>query len=256
MEVHHSHHPTHKKKWSEYIIEFVMLFTAVTLGFFAENIREHFIEKEREEQYVKIVHEDIVNDIKSLSHIVNSYELKLLREDTLIDLLSNFNTNKTNDLYYLARLNSIREFFIHSKNGFQQLKNAGGLRLIEDIAIVKKIQNYENMVEEMENLQNLTEQLLMNYREKMAVIFRGSVFKTMSKNPNATAIEDRFNRPTNNPSLIQTNQIDLNEFLIKTLYAHNNNLGIYNRAKKLLVEAKILENLLTEKYKIEKAKLE
>ncbi len=44
MEVHHAHHPTHKKKWSEYIIEFVMLFTAVTLGFFAENIREHFIE--------------------------------------------------------------------------------------------------------------------------------------------------------------------------------------------------------------------
>ena len=45
MEVHHTHHPTHKKKWSEYIIEFIMLFTAVTLGFFAENIREHFIEK-------------------------------------------------------------------------------------------------------------------------------------------------------------------------------------------------------------------
>lgn len=41
MEVHHPHHPTHKKKWSEYIIEFVMLFTAVTLGFIAENIREH-----------------------------------------------------------------------------------------------------------------------------------------------------------------------------------------------------------------------
>jgi hypothetical protein len=41
MEVHHPHHPTHKKKWSEYIIEFVMLFTAVTLGFFAENVREH-----------------------------------------------------------------------------------------------------------------------------------------------------------------------------------------------------------------------
>ena len=35
MEVDHTPHPTHKKKWSEYIIELVMLFTAVTLGFFA-----------------------------------------------------------------------------------------------------------------------------------------------------------------------------------------------------------------------------
>lgn len=45
MEVHHPHHPTHKKRWSEYIIEFVMLFAAVTLGFFAENIREGIAEK-------------------------------------------------------------------------------------------------------------------------------------------------------------------------------------------------------------------
>ena len=47
MEIHHPHHPTHKKKWSEYIIEFIMLFTAVTLGFFAENIREGITEKNK-----------------------------------------------------------------------------------------------------------------------------------------------------------------------------------------------------------------
>ena len=50
MEVHHPHHPTHKKNWSEYIIEFVMLFAAVTLGFFAENVREHKIMNERKDQ--------------------------------------------------------------------------------------------------------------------------------------------------------------------------------------------------------------
>jgi hypothetical protein len=55
MEVHHPHHPTHKKNWSEYIIEFVMLFTAVTLGFFAENIREHLAEKALLEKKLKII---------------------------------------------------------------------------------------------------------------------------------------------------------------------------------------------------------
>ena len=45
MEVHHPHHLTHKKNWKEYITEFLMLFFAVTLGFFAENYREHQIEK-------------------------------------------------------------------------------------------------------------------------------------------------------------------------------------------------------------------
>jgi pilus assembly protein TadC len=51
MEVHHhSHHP---KKWKEYFTEFFMLFAAVTLGFLAENMREHQIEKERERQYME-----------------------------------------------------------------------------------------------------------------------------------------------------------------------------------------------------------
>ena len=37
MEVHkHPHHVTHKKKWGEYILEFLMLFLAVFLGFIAE----------------------------------------------------------------------------------------------------------------------------------------------------------------------------------------------------------------------------
>jgi hypothetical protein len=41
MEVHHHpdlHHE--KKKFKEYLLEFVMIFLAVTLGFFAETIRE------------------------------------------------------------------------------------------------------------------------------------------------------------------------------------------------------------------------
>lgn len=66
MEVHHPHHPTHKKKWSEYIIEFVMLFTAVTLGFFAENIREHMAENEKKKELMKIVALDLQRDIQQL----------------------------------------------------------------------------------------------------------------------------------------------------------------------------------------------
>jgi hypothetical protein len=45
MEVHHSHNHGHKKKWHEFLLEFFMLFAAVTLGFFAENLREEQIIK-------------------------------------------------------------------------------------------------------------------------------------------------------------------------------------------------------------------
>src|SRR5947207_11821372 len=54
MEVHkHPHHVTHKKKWGEYLLEFLMLFLAVFLGFLAENFREHQLEKEKGRQYIQ-----------------------------------------------------------------------------------------------------------------------------------------------------------------------------------------------------------
>ena len=72
MEVHHPHHPSHKKKWSEYIIEFIMLFAAVTLGFFAENIREHQVLVERKNQNVEGIVQDLRKDsiqlVERISH--------------------------------------------------------------------------------------------------------------------------------------------------------------------------------------------
>ena len=245
MEVHHhSHHP---KKWREYITEFLMLFLAVTLGFFAENIREHYIEKEREEKFIQIVHEDLVNDITSLTKIDSLYKIRIIKEDSLINILSDINIDNTNDLYYLARINSVRNFFHHSKNGFQQLKNAGGLRLISDIDIIKKIQAYENSVDEIEELQHLTEDLLMNYREKMAVMFRGDVFKQMYTNPTGVQ-SDKFTRPTNNPPLVSNNPADINELLIKALYVHNNTVNILEKSKKIRREALDLDNILINQY--------
>lgn len=248
MEVHHhSHHP---KKWKEYITEFLMLFLAVTLGFFAENLREHYVEKEREEKFIQIVHEDLINDINSLNNIDSLYNIRILKEDSLIAILTKPNLEKTNDLYYLARINSVRNFFHHSKNGFQQLKNAGGLRLIQDIDIIKKIQAYENSVDEIDELQHLTEDLLMNYREKMSVMFRGDIFKQMYTNPRGIQ-SDKFSRPTGNPSLISTNPIDLNELLIKALYVHNNSINILEKSKKIKAEAVDLDKILIQQYNLE-----
>src|SRR5438067_12537526 len=54
MEVHkHPHHPTHKKKWGEYFLEFLMIFLAVTLGFFAENFRENISDSHLEKRFAQ-----------------------------------------------------------------------------------------------------------------------------------------------------------------------------------------------------------
>jgi hypothetical protein len=61
MEVHHHPH-VEKKKFKEYFLEFVMIFLAVTMGFFAESYREHLRDKSKEREYIKSMVEDLKND--------------------------------------------------------------------------------------------------------------------------------------------------------------------------------------------------
>ena len=84
MEVHHPHHPTHKKKWSEYIIEFIVLFAAVTLGFFAENVREHMAEKEKKKELLLAVARDFETDLKQFEFHKSFGQEKIKNCDRLI----------------------------------------------------------------------------------------------------------------------------------------------------------------------------
>src|ERR1700704_1737560 len=61
MEVHH-HPQVEKKNFKEYFLEFLMIFLAVTMGFFAENIRERIVDNDKEIHYIKSIVEDLNKD--------------------------------------------------------------------------------------------------------------------------------------------------------------------------------------------------
>ncbi len=61
MELHH-HPAAAKKKFREYFFEFLMIFLAVTLGFFAESYREYLSERSKEKEYVNSLVEDLKAD--------------------------------------------------------------------------------------------------------------------------------------------------------------------------------------------------
>ena len=72
MEVHHhSHKP---KNWKEYITEFIMLFAAVTLGFFAENVREHQIIEHKTEQNLHSIILDLKKDSILIQDRIKEYQ--------------------------------------------------------------------------------------------------------------------------------------------------------------------------------------
>jgi hypothetical protein len=107
MEVHHPHHPTHKKKWSEYIIEFVMLFAAVTLGFFAENVREHMSENEKKKELLHAVARDFETDLEQFKFHREYSLAKIKNCDSLIAINNGDQSNVDQKAFYRIFLNAV-----------------------------------------------------------------------------------------------------------------------------------------------------
>ena len=83
MEVHHYPDLHHKpKKWKEYFLEFLMIFLAVTMGFFAENIRENYVEHKSAREYASLLIEDLATDTVALNNAARVMNLIITAGDS------------------------------------------------------------------------------------------------------------------------------------------------------------------------------
>ena len=143
MEVHHhSHHP---KKWKEYITEFLMLFLAVSLGFMAENIREHQIEQNREKQYIVSFVADLESDIVNIMEGMPRKDVRIKAIDTLFQYF-NENPNVTSVPAIIVKKMKRAAYdrsYVRNTTTINQLKNSGNLRLIQNRRVVDSIASYD-----------------------------------------------------------------------------------------------------------------
>jgi hypothetical protein len=181
MEVHHhSHHP---KKWKEYLTEFLMLFLAVTLGFFAENQREHLIEGDREKQYMQSLYEDLKKDTTILNNLIRYDTFQTAKLDTTNQLLieNNWNAEKIKLLYRLNLKTAGTMRYNLSERTSAQLKNAGVMRLIESRELSNKISEYWVKSENLKEYNTFVDDLKFKAREKSYSIFDQKYYTDVSK---------------------------------------------------------------------------
>lgn len=101
MEVHHHPHLAHKgKPWKEYLLEGLMIFLAVSMGFIAENIRENLSEQNKKKELIEMVSLDFERDINQLEFHKKLAIEKIKRCDTLIMLLDSNKATVDQDKYY------------------------------------------------------------------------------------------------------------------------------------------------------------
>ena len=137
MEVHHHPDLKHRKKrWTEYFLEFLMIFLAVTLGFLAENLREHISEKDRAEIFAQSLIADLKADTSTLHQLIFYTNEKIRLIDSL-DKNLHAQRNRTNDsLLYNNIIYVISTFQFDNINGtYEQIKNSGSLRFFNQTTV-------------------------------------------------------------------------------------------------------------------------
>jgi hypothetical protein len=147
MEVHHHSHEHGKKNWKAYFWEFLMLFLAVFCGFLAEYQLEHLIEKQKGRQYVTSFLQDLEIDEEQLDQLIPVFIEKDKQLDTMLTRIRGINSSTgANGIYKYYRQPLSYPDFIYSDRTIQQLKNSGGMRLIDNKAVSDSITSYDAAV--------------------------------------------------------------------------------------------------------------
>jgi hypothetical protein len=209
MEVHHhSHHP---KKWKEYITEFLMLFLAVTLGFLAENIREHQIEQQRERQYMVSFVADLESDIVNIMEGMPRKDARMKAIDTLFQYF-NANQNVTAVPAVIVKKMKRAAYdrsYVRNTTTINQLKNSGNLRLIQNRRVVDSIASYdwrwsrmeyyrETYITNQKDIYHLEEEIL-DARDLIGYFINNDSLTSENSSPKAGTI--RIRRERLNPYL-------------------------------------------------------
>ncbi|MBS1600696.1 MAG: hypothetical protein JST75_20910 [Bacteroidetes bacterium] len=207
MEVHaHDLHKMPGHGWKHYLFEFFMLFLAVTLGFYAENLREGIKNKEEINLNMRSLLSDLKGDIAHFDSVLDRNAYGYMLADSLIRLLHSDLSNTT-EIYFCARgvTSNIGYFYANSKT-FEQMKTSGLLKLIRPRSLLDSIGAYYVSFQWLANQNDLLRFKLDEIHKGNAELFDSYVFYQMM-NVNLGSFNGThlvINKPEGHPALLST----------------------------------------------------
>jgi hypothetical protein len=225
MEVHHAHHPAHKKKWSEYLLEFFMLFFAVTLGFFAENVREHQIVIERKNQNLLAMVQDLKRDSVQLQKRIIEYTKAVKTFENLKYASYQYHNHRMSEPDFINYVtnqydsSNIGDSFFSNNSAYKNTIATGSLSVIASLPIKRLIaEYYEELSDKLsDNNRNLDDELNEYIRTDMQIgnSINSDVTKNFSKLTHQQVLEDHKKNPafiaaiTSHTFTIHTNKFEM-----------------------------------------------
>ena len=183
-----------------------MLFLAVFCGFLAEYKLEQTIERHREKEYILSMIDDLKVDTSNITTHAIFRSDRRRRMDSLSLLLRQPDyLNQTALIYYYARWVPRNTYFYPTDRTMQQLKNAGGMRLITRKSAAEAIMAYDAQLKLVETQNYLLEQeVVTRFLNMMTPLFNGHVLDDMYG-------DLLFIKPNGNPALLTNEKRLINE---------------------------------------------
>jgi hypothetical protein len=149
MEVHHHPH-AEKKRFKEYILEFLMIFLAVTMGFFAEGLREKIVDHGKEKHFVNGILADLKKDSLDLAFSYPVQQWLLNKMDNALKIpVEKIRDISSQDSFYrnFAIFNASFWVFVQNNTTITQLKSAGGFSVFQNQSVIDSINLMNNYYE-------------------------------------------------------------------------------------------------------------
>jgi hypothetical protein len=237
-----------QKTWKGYLFEFFMLFLAVFLGFFVENQRENYSEKQQELQFIR----SMVDDLKKDTAFFRSLAIQKLqvaeRYDSLVDLfsLSQRTLHQQQRLYFLARTMPFTIIYLQiNDRTYEQMKGSGNLRLIDSESISHQISEYYFNSKE---IRNNTEETVLRIERMLELegrLFDATVFREVVDMKNFG-----FRVPSTYPPLLTEDRKTVNEYLMSLHYVVSISSFSGKYLQRLNSQAEQLISALQSEYKL------
>ncbi|HWZ16638.1 MAG TPA: hypothetical protein VNW95_15470 [Mucilaginibacter sp.] len=251
MEVHH-HPEIEKKGLKEYLLEGLMIFLAVTMGFFAESYREHINDRDKEHNYMISLVRDLKNDISEAKLIQKSKLSGISYIDSTLRSFENGDyKSKTADLYYWARQLGLRNYFKSNDGTILQLNNAGGLRLIHKLNVLDSLQHYINQTKDLLSLQETEELQLTGYKESCSAVFDAQSMNKLYVKRVAGQTSLQLKRLDYSPPLVSYDKKDINIMLMRAVVLKGFRLSQVNYTDLLINKANLLVRLVIKEYNLD-----
>ncbi len=193
MEVHH--HPKlpdgEKKRLKEYFLEFLMIFLAVTMGFIAENLREHFSDNSKEREYITGMIKNLEVDTVQIKNVI---ALTWQQIDGL-DSLRKVSKDKLSQIKIQDSLFLFTSKYLFYANNFKndditlsQLRNAGGYRLIRNADVLDSVAVYESRIHDLTDEFNDMFTSLEKARDNANLVFDLNAGQNFHLHPTTTPV--------------------------------------------------------------------